>query len=93
MPIPVLVFGATGAVGSACARHAHSLGATVSLAVRDTKKPIPGLSWSRRRRAATSACRPTSLSPEPSSRPSHSQAPNTPSSTSSLLEFGTIHSK
>jgi uncharacterized protein YbjT (DUF2867 family) len=44
MPTPVLVFGATGAVGSACARHAHSLGATVTLAVRDTKKPIPGLS-------------------------------------------------
>ncbi|KAJ7692224.1 hypothetical protein B0H17DRAFT_1159646 [Mycena rosella] len=44
MPTPVLVFGATGTVGSACARHAHSLGATVTLAVRDTKKPIPGLS-------------------------------------------------
>ncbi|KAF8214361.1 hypothetical protein K438DRAFT_1803267 [Mycena galopus ATCC 62051] len=44
MPTPVLIFGATGAVGSACARHAHSLGATVTLAVRDTKKPIPGLS-------------------------------------------------
>ncbi|KAJ7771313.1 hypothetical protein DFH07DRAFT_226351 [Mycena maculata] len=44
MSTPVLVFGATGAVGSACARHAHSLGATVTLAVRDTKKPIPGLS-------------------------------------------------
>jgi uncharacterized protein YbjT (DUF2867 family) len=44
MATPVLVFGATGAVGSACARHAHSLGATVTLAVRDTKKPIPGLS-------------------------------------------------
>ncbi|KAJ7028664.1 hypothetical protein C8F04DRAFT_61014 [Mycena alexandri] len=44
MASPVLVFGATGAVGSACARHAHSLGATVTLAVRDTKKPIPGLS-------------------------------------------------
>ncbi|KAJ7669314.1 hypothetical protein DFH06DRAFT_981715 [Mycena polygramma] len=44
MSIPVLVFGATGTVGSACARHAHSLGATVTLAVRDTKKPIPGLS-------------------------------------------------
>jgi len=40
----VLVFGATGAVGSACARHAQSLGASVTLAVRDTKKPIPGLS-------------------------------------------------
>ncbi|KAJ7023967.1 hypothetical protein C8F04DRAFT_1047597 [Mycena alexandri] len=44
MATPVLVFGATGAVGSACARHAHTLGATVTLAVRDTKKPIPGLS-------------------------------------------------
>ncbi|KAJ6491332.1 NmrA-like family protein [Mycena vitilis] len=44
MAIPVLVFGATGTVGSACARHAHSLGATVTLAVRDLDKPIPGLS-------------------------------------------------
>ncbi|KAJ7724654.1 hypothetical protein B0H16DRAFT_1430376 [Mycena metata] len=44
MPTPVLVFGATGAVGSACARHAQSLGASVTLAVRDTAKPIPGLS-------------------------------------------------
>ncbi|KAF8145464.1 hypothetical protein K438DRAFT_1871966, partial [Mycena galopus ATCC 62051] len=44
MPTSVLVFGATGAVGSACARHAQSLGASVTLAVRDTKKPIPGLS-------------------------------------------------
>ncbi|KAJ7724659.1 hypothetical protein B0H16DRAFT_1595909 [Mycena metata] len=44
MPSPVLVFGATGAVGSACARHAQSLGASVTLAVRDIAKPIPGLS-------------------------------------------------
>ncbi|KAF8145460.1 hypothetical protein K438DRAFT_1871948, partial [Mycena galopus ATCC 62051] len=44
MPTSVLIFGATGAVGSACARHAQSLGASVTLAVRDTKKPIPGLS-------------------------------------------------
>ncbi|KAJ7131353.1 hypothetical protein C8R44DRAFT_699158 [Mycena epipterygia] len=44
MPTPVLVFGATGGVGSACARHAQSLGASVTLAVRDTEKPIPGLS-------------------------------------------------
>ncbi|KAF8176727.1 hypothetical protein K438DRAFT_1607332 [Mycena galopus ATCC 62051] len=43
-PTPVLIFGATGAVGSACARHAQSLGASVTLVVRDTKKPIPGLS-------------------------------------------------
>ncbi|KAJ7436068.1 hypothetical protein B0H11DRAFT_1831254 [Mycena galericulata] len=51
MPTPVLVFGATGAVGSACARHAHSLGATVTLAVRDTKKPIPGLSLEQEKAA------------------------------------------
>ncbi|KAJ6472374.1 hypothetical protein C8R47DRAFT_1022927 [Mycena vitilis] len=51
MAIPVLVFGATGAVGSACARHAHSLGATVTLAVRDTKKPIPGLSLDQEKAA------------------------------------------
>ncbi|KAJ7897359.1 hypothetical protein B0H14DRAFT_3104773 [Mycena olivaceomarginata] len=44
MPTAVLVFGATGGVGSACARHAQSLGASVTLAVRDTEKPIPGLS-------------------------------------------------
>ncbi|KAJ7852425.1 hypothetical protein B0H13DRAFT_1904644 [Mycena leptocephala] len=31
-------------VGSAYARHAQSLGASVTLAVRDTEKPIPGLS-------------------------------------------------
>ncbi|KAJ6454265.1 NmrA-like family protein [Mycena vitilis] len=51
MAISVLVFGATGAVGSACARQAHSLGATVTLAVRDTKKPIPGLSLEQEKAA------------------------------------------
>ncbi|KAJ6507699.1 NmrA-like family protein [Mycena vitilis] len=51
MAISVLIFGATGAVGSACARHAHSLGATVTLAVRDTKKPIPGLSLEQEKAA------------------------------------------
>ncbi|CAM1508164.1 Fc.00g050120.m01.CDS01 [Cosmosporella sp. VM-42] len=40
----VIVFGPTGAVGSAAARTAEELGATVVLAMRDTKKPIPGLS-------------------------------------------------
>jgi uncharacterized protein YbjT (DUF2867 family) len=39
----VIVFGPTGAVGSATARSAHGLGAKVVLAMRDTKKPIPGL--------------------------------------------------
>jgi uncharacterized protein YbjT (DUF2867 family) len=39
----VIVFGPTGAVGSATARTAHELGGKVVLAMRDTKKPIPGL--------------------------------------------------
>ncbi|KAJ6483586.1 hypothetical protein C8R47DRAFT_1281807 [Mycena vitilis] len=51
MAISVLVFGATGTVGSACARQAHSLGATVTLAVRDTNKPIPGLSLEQEKAA------------------------------------------
>ena len=39
----VIIFGPTGAVGSAAARTAGSLGAEVVLAMRDTNKPIPGL--------------------------------------------------
>ncbi|EXJ95661.1 hypothetical protein A1O1_00783 [Capronia coronata CBS 617.96] len=39
----VIVFGPSGAVGSATARAAHELGAKVVLAMRDAKKPIPGL--------------------------------------------------
>lgn len=39
----VIVFGPTGAVGSAAARTAASLGAEVTLAMRDTAKVIPGL--------------------------------------------------
>lgn len=39
----VIVFGPSGAVGSATARAAHELGAKVTLAMRDTKKRIPGL--------------------------------------------------
>ncbi|KAL8751416.1 MAG: hypothetical protein Q9184_006076 [Pyrenodesmia sp. 2 TL-2023] len=42
----VIIFGPTGAVGSAAARTASALGATVILAMRDTEKPIPGLSAS-----------------------------------------------
>ncbi|KAL6245315.1 hypothetical protein RBB50_008090 [Rhinocladiella similis] len=41
--LKVIVFGPSGAVGSAAARVAHELGARVVLAMRDTKKPIPGL--------------------------------------------------
>lgn len=40
---PVIVFGATGAVGSAAALEASKRGATVWLAVRDTNKPIDGI--------------------------------------------------
>ena len=39
----VIVFGPTGAVGSATARTAAELGAKVFLAMRDTGKSIPGL--------------------------------------------------
>lgn len=39
----VIVFGPTGAVGSAAARTAAGLGAKVVLAMRDIEKPIPGL--------------------------------------------------
>jgi uncharacterized protein YbjT (DUF2867 family) len=39
----VLVFGPTGAVGSAAAIEAHRRGANVILAMRDPKKPIKGL--------------------------------------------------
>ena len=41
----VIVFGPTGAVGSAAARTAASLGVQVTLAMRDTSKPIPGLPY------------------------------------------------
>ncbi|RDW76723.1 NmrA-like family protein [Aspergillus mulundensis] len=43
-PRKVIVFGATGAVGSAAARTAHSHGAKVFLALRNISKPVPGLS-------------------------------------------------
>jgi uncharacterized protein YbjT (DUF2867 family) len=39
----VIVFGPTGAVGSAAARTSHELGAHVVLAMRDPEKAIPGL--------------------------------------------------
>ncbi|KAJ5457309.1 hypothetical protein N7530_012583 [Penicillium desertorum] len=40
----VIVFGPTGNIGSVAARTAHEHGAKVVLAMRDPKKPIPGLS-------------------------------------------------
>ncbi|GKZ21600.1 hypothetical protein AbraIFM66951_005194 [Aspergillus brasiliensis] len=48
----VIVFGPTGAVGSAAARTAQQLGTTVYLAMRDTTKPIPGLSAENEREGA-----------------------------------------
>ena len=45
MSIPKsIIFGPTGAVGSAAARTASQLGAPVVLAMRDTSKSIPGIS-------------------------------------------------
>ncbi|EKG09680.1 NmrA-like protein [Macrophomina phaseolina MS6] len=42
-PPIVIVFGATGGVGSSTARTAQRLGAKVFIALRNTEKPIPGL--------------------------------------------------
>ncbi len=47
----VIVFGPTGAVGSAAARTASELGADVVLAMRDTSKSIPGLDAEREKQA------------------------------------------
>ncbi|KAL4733908.1 hypothetical protein BDV11DRAFT_199265 [Aspergillus similis] len=50
-PRKVIVFGATGDVGSAAARTAHSHGAKVFLALRDISKPVPGLTATEERNA------------------------------------------
>ncbi|KAL5002503.1 hypothetical protein BDV10DRAFT_102914 [Aspergillus recurvatus] len=50
-PRKVIVFGATGDVGSAAARTAHSYGAKVFLALRDISKPVPGLTATEERSA------------------------------------------
>jgi uncharacterized protein YbjT (DUF2867 family) len=42
----VIVFGATGAVGSSASREAHRRGASVHLAMRNTSKPIPNIDTS-----------------------------------------------
>ncbi|KAJ5903257.1 hypothetical protein N7504_005640 [Penicillium tannophilum] len=42
-PPTTIIFGPTGQVGSATARAVRKLGANVVLALRDPKKPIPGL--------------------------------------------------
>ncbi|KAJ4117528.1 hypothetical protein NW768_010891 [Fusarium equiseti] len=41
--IKAIIFGATGTVGRSAALYAQSLGAHVTLAMRNPKKPIPGL--------------------------------------------------
>ncbi|KAJ4050603.1 hypothetical protein NW761_005399 [Fusarium oxysporum] len=40
--VKAIIFGATGAVGRAAVLEAQSRGAQVTLAMRNTKKPIPG---------------------------------------------------
>lgn len=40
--VKAIIFGATGAVGRAADLEAQSRGAQVTLAMRNTKKPIPG---------------------------------------------------
>lgn len=47
----VIIFGATGSIGSAAARVANEQGAKVFLALRDINKPIPGLSPDQEREA------------------------------------------
>ncbi|KAL4978446.1 hypothetical protein BDW66DRAFT_130390 [Aspergillus desertorum] len=47
----VIVFGATGDVGSAAARTARFHGAKVFLALRDISKPVPGLTATEERNA------------------------------------------
>ena len=48
----VIVFGPTGAVGSTAARTAEELGAKVVLAMRNTKKPIPGLDTAKEKQGS-----------------------------------------
>jgi hypothetical protein len=46
----VIVFGPTGSVASVVTRTAQENGAKVVLAMRDTQKPIPGLSIEQERK-------------------------------------------
>jgi hypothetical protein len=48
----VIVFGPTGAVGSAAARTAEKLGAKVVLAMRDVEKPIPSLDTAKEKQGS-----------------------------------------
>ncbi len=48
----VIIFGPTGQIGSSAARTARELGAKVILAMRDTGKPIPGLSSEQEKNGA-----------------------------------------
>ncbi|CZR61725.1 related to NmrA-like family protein [Phialocephala subalpina] len=48
----VIIFGPTGAVGSAAARTAEELGAKVVLAMRNTEKPIPGIDPEREKQGS-----------------------------------------
>lgn len=57
----VIVFGATGDVGSAAALQAHQDGANVTLAVRDPAKPIPKLSSYKFNRIAADLTKPETV--------------------------------
>ncbi|KAF9774555.1 hypothetical protein IL306_007419 [Fusarium sp. DS 682] len=48
--VKAIIFGATGAVGRAAALEAQSRGAQVTLAMRNTRKPIPGFTPERERK-------------------------------------------
>ncbi|PWY70806.1 NAD(P)-binding protein [Aspergillus sclerotioniger CBS 115572] len=63
---PVIIFGPTGSVGSATALTAHTQGCKVYLALRDTTKPIPGLTTAQEQsgnftRIQTDFSNPTSI--------------------------------
>jgi uncharacterized protein YbjT (DUF2867 family) len=60
----VIVFGPTGAVGSAAAQTAADLGAKVVLAMRDTAKAIPGLGAAKENEGAFQRVRADLLQPE-----------------------------
>ena len=57
----VIVFGASGAVGSAAALKAHQEGAKVSLALRDPSKPIPNLNGIPTKRVQADLTNPESV--------------------------------
>lgn len=60
----VIVFGATGRIGSVTAKVAQEQGAKVALAVRDITKPIPGLSLEQENKSDFQRVQADLLNPE-----------------------------